>query len=65
MPEPPTTEALLRGLWSIKNDTLGGLTYPLTFTEGKPSERKLCWFNIQVTKGRWISPDGYKLSCGE
>jgi branched-chain amino acid transport system substrate-binding protein len=65
MPEPPTTEAILRGLWSIKNDTLGGLTYPLTFTEGKPSERKLCWFNVQVLNGKWTSPDGNKLSCGE
>jgi branched-chain amino acid transport system substrate-binding protein len=65
LPEPPTSDALLRGLWSIKNDTLGGLTYPLTFAEGKTSERKLCWTNIQVLKGRWTSPDGYKLHCGQ
>jgi branched-chain amino acid transport system substrate-binding protein len=64
LPEPPTTEALLRGLWSIKHDTLGGLTYPLTFAEGATSERKACWFNVAVAKGAWVSPDGYQNHCG-
>src|SRR5207244_2853703 len=31
LPEPPTTAAILDGLWSIRNDDLAGLTYPLTF----------------------------------
>ena len=33
--------SLLRGLWSIKNDDLGGLTQPLTFTENEPAPRFL------------------------
>ena len=35
LPEPPTTEAVLKGLWSIRDDTLGRLTGFLTFTEGQ------------------------------
>lgn len=63
LPEPPTSEAILAGLWSIRNDDLGGLTYPLTFVEGKPAEPKSCWFNLQIHKGEWINPDGYQLHC--
>jgi branched-chain amino acid transport system substrate-binding protein len=63
LPEPPTTQAILAGLWSIKNDNLGGLTYPLTFTEGKPATPRGCWFNTAVKDGKWISPDGYRLRC--
>ena len=65
LPEPPTTDALLRGLWSIKNDTLGGLTYPLTFGEGKTSEKKACWFNVALHNGVWKSPDGYRGNCAQ
>ena len=28
LPDPPTSEAILRGLWSVSNDNLGGLTEP-------------------------------------
>ncbi|HVW33125.1 MAG TPA: ABC transporter substrate-binding protein, partial [Acidimicrobiia bacterium] len=38
--EPPASESVLKGLWTVKDDTLGGLTYPLTFSEGKTSVRK-------------------------
>jgi branched-chain amino acid transport system substrate-binding protein len=64
--EPPTTEALLRALWSIKDDNLGGLTLPLTFVEGKPMPQpQVCWFNLAITRKSWVSPDGYKLRCRE
>lgn len=62
--EPPTTsEALLRGLWSIKNDDLGGLTHPLTFTANQPAVAKACWFGLAIANGKWISPDNYELHC--
>lgn len=61
--EPPTSESLLRGLWSVKNDTLGGITYPVTFEEGKPPSRQSCWFRIQVKNKAWTSPD-FNQSCG-
>jgi len=46
LPEPPTKEALLLGLWSIKNETLGGLTQPLTFNENQPATIRACWFTV-------------------
>ena len=60
----PTNEGLLKGLWSIKNDNLGGLTSPLTFTEGKPaSTNGACWFNLVIENNKWTSPDAFKLNC--
>lgn len=63
--QPPATASILRGLWTIKDDTLGGLTYPLTFTEGNPAARESCWFNISVKEGSWYSPDRFKVLCGQ
>ena len=65
LPEPPTRDALLRGLWSVRNDDLGGLTYPLTFVQGQPAARKSCWFDIAVRQKTWVSADGFALRCGE
>ena len=61
--EPPTTESLLAGLWSIKADTLGGLTPPLTFVRDQPPARVTCWFNLTVAQRAWVSPDGFRLNC--
>jgi branched-chain amino acid transport system substrate-binding protein len=63
LPEPPTSEALLQGLWAIKNDDLGGLTYPLTFVENQPAKPVACWFNLVIEKRSWVSPDGFRLNC--
>ena len=64
LPEPPTTEAILKGLWSIKNDNLGGLSsQPLTFTENEPLQGMACWYALQVKKGAWTSPDGFTAHC--
>ncbi len=63
MPEPPTSEALLRGLWSIKNDDLNGLTMPLTFVEDHPAPQLACWFDLLIAHRAWTSPDGFKRHC--
>lgn len=63
MPEPPTAEAVLRGLWTIKDDTLGGLTVPLTFAENQKAKTRNCWFTMVVKDRTWTTPDGYKLHC--
>ncbi|HVW34121.1 MAG TPA: ABC transporter substrate-binding protein, partial [Acidimicrobiia bacterium] len=64
MPEPPTTEAILQGLWSVKNDTLGGLTQPLTFTEGRNAPPDpACWFAIRLKDHGWMSADNFHLNC--
>ena len=57
MPEPPTSEAVLKGLWSIRSETLGGLVaHPLTFTENQLAERRTCWFTVATRAGSWVTP---------
>ena len=63
MPEPPTSEAVLQGLWSIRQDTLDGLTMPLSFLENKPAPPQICWYDIEITQSAWRSTDGYKSHC--
>ncbi|HYH48886.1 MAG TPA: ABC transporter substrate-binding protein, partial [Acidimicrobiia bacterium] len=63
LPEPPTSDAILHGLWSLKGETLGGLTSPLSFAEGKPAPRTACWFNLLIKDRSWVSPDHFKLNC--
>src|SRR5207237_6089821 len=41
--EPPTSAAILEGLWGLKDETLGGLTNPLTFVREKPAPPTVCW----------------------
>ena len=56
---PPSTQALLEGLWTIRNETLGGLTAPLTYTRGKPAQMPVCWFELMIKDSRWaaLNPD--------
>jgi ABC-type branched-subunit amino acid transport system substrate-binding protein len=63
LPEPPTSAALLEGLWSIQNDDMDGLTLPLTYQREKPSPQKSCWFNIVLKDGAWRSPNAFRLNC--
>lgn len=64
--EPPTSESLLAGLWSVKSDTLGGLSpIPLTFIENQPPKETACWFDIVLKKKLWTSPDDFKPHCTE
>lgn len=63
LPEPPTSDAILKGLWSMKDDTLGGLTLPLTFSENQLPERRACWFTTRIVDGKWTSPNNFRLDC--
>jgi branched-chain amino acid transport system substrate-binding protein len=63
LPEPPTSEAVLRGLWSLRNDDLGGLTYPITFIENQPAPLVNCWWTLRIKEGSWISPDRFQRHC--
>jgi len=64
MPEPPTTQAILDGLWSINNDDLGGLSpQPLTFPREQKAVGRACWFNILIGEQGWSSPDQFQHHC--
>lgn len=51
MPGPLTSGSLVDGLETIKDDDLGGITQPLTFTAGKTAARGLCFWIMQASDG--------------
>jgi branched-chain amino acid transport system substrate-binding protein len=62
--EPPTSASLLAGLWSLKGDDLGGLTIPLTFTQGQNAPQTLCWWSVeQIKNGQYATPYGGQRTC--
>ena len=63
MTEPPTSDALLAELWSMNNETLGGLVPPLTFVKDQPPKPYTCWYDMTIKNKVWVSPDGFKLYC--
>lgn len=59
----PTSAQILAGLWSLRGDTIGGLTPPLTFTRGRPAPDARCSFSMQVQGGRIVAPVGLRTVC--
>jgi branched-chain amino acid transport system substrate-binding protein len=63
-----TSAEILKGLWSLSGDDLGGLTYPLTFKETDPNNgvnMRMCFFDVRIQSGRWASPDGGQRHCSQ
>jgi branched-chain amino acid transport system substrate-binding protein len=61
--DQPTSASVLDGLWGIRNETLGGLTMPLTFDRDKDAPRPLCYFPYTVTNGAYTLVDNGKVHC--
>jgi len=60
---PSSTPAdVKKGLWSLKNETLGGLSSPLSFTEGATTFPN-CYFAAEVQGGKLASPGGTGPVC--
>jgi branched-chain amino acid transport system substrate-binding protein len=59
----PTSAGLLKALWSMKGNTLGGLTYPLTYAKGKNAPQTMCYWLVQIKDGAFLSPDNGKMRC--
>ena len=60
---PVTSPGILDGLWSLKGETLGGLTSPLTFAKDKPAPQANCYFVMKIEGGKWTAPAGMQQSC--
>jgi branched-chain amino acid transport system substrate-binding protein len=58
----PTAALVLKGLNSVKGDTLGGMAPPLTFKAGKDHPVD-CWFTGRVINGVPTVANGGRLSC--
>jgi branched-chain amino acid transport system substrate-binding protein len=54
--------AIVAGLDTVKNDTFGGITPPLTYTAGKPAQVP-CSFVAGISNGKWTEPIGLKTVC--
>jgi branched-chain amino acid transport system substrate-binding protein len=57
-----TSDSITQGLYALKDETLGGLAPPLNFTKGRPALIN-CYFNIEVTGGQIVAPQGLRTSC--
>jgi branched-chain amino acid transport system substrate-binding protein len=58
MPDTPTSQAVLEGLWAIKGNDIGGMTRPLTYVKDQPAvQTPGCWFATQMDdkKGGWVN----------
>ena len=55
--EPPSSAQILAGLWKVKDNTMGGLTAPLTFTENQATQPYACGSLIMTSNGKWVAPD--------
>jgi branched-chain amino acid transport system substrate-binding protein len=60
---PITSAMILKGLYMIKNETLGGYSPPLTFTSGQATPASNCYFPISLTSSGFGAPQGGKVSC--
>ncbi|HEY1651501.1 MAG TPA: ABC transporter substrate-binding protein [Acidimicrobiales bacterium] len=61
--ENPTSAELFEALWTVKNETLGGLIVPTTFAKGKPPEVQRCVFLWGIANSTWSAPQGLKPLC--
>jgi branched-chain amino acid transport system substrate-binding protein len=61
---PATTDQLYNGLYSptLQGETLGGLSPPLHFTQGKPNVND-CWFWMRTDNGKFTTPYGLTPTC--
>ncbi|MGQ0847478.1 MAG: hypothetical protein ACT4QF_25450 [Sporichthyaceae bacterium] len=62
--EPVTSALVLAGLGKIRNETLGGLTGPLTFAPGQQrAVSNGCVFYQLLDERGWSAPRGTKPVC--
>jgi branched-chain amino acid transport system substrate-binding protein len=60
---PVKSADVLRGLWTIKGETLGGLTGKLTFTQGKPATPIFCSIGMTIQNNKFVNPSGSSPAC--
>ena len=59
----PTAAEVLEGLYSLKGETLGGWSVPLTFARGKGNSIGTCDWIAQVKDSKLTAPFGYDPVC--
>jgi branched-chain amino acid transport system substrate-binding protein len=60
---PASTAAdVVQGLYTIENETLGGLIPPTTYVEGQKAAPN-CYFVSNIVEGQFEAPNGLEPSC--
>ncbi|HWF16306.1 MAG TPA: ABC transporter substrate-binding protein [Acidimicrobiales bacterium] len=59
----PTSAEFLQGLWSIKNNNLGGLAPPLTFNQNAPATPSPCYFLMSIQNGQFVDLQNGGTQC--
>ena len=59
----PTSAEFFQGLWGIKNNNLGGLAPPLTFTQGQPATPSNCYFMMTLNNGQFQDLNNGTTTC--
>lgn len=59
----PTSAEFLQGLWSIKNNNLGGLAPPLTFNQNAPATPSNCFFLMTLQNGQFADLQNGSAQC--
>jgi branched-chain amino acid transport system substrate-binding protein len=65
-PDPTTSPGILEGLWSLKSETLGDITYPLQFVRDQNAPKVECWFTARGSQGKWAYTEkGKAMACSK
>jgi branched-chain amino acid transport system substrate-binding protein len=59
---PVSADSIKQGLYSLKDETLGGLAPPLNFVKGEIAKIN-CFFVVGIDNGQWVAPQGNKTTC--
>ena len=59
----PTSSEFFQGLWSIKDDNLGGLAPPLTFTQNAPATPSYCFFLMTIQNQQFVDLNNGNSQC--
>ena len=59
----PTAADVFKGVYQIKGETLGGMTYPLDFTKSTTAPRKLCFGIVVIRENKFTQGPGPALNC--
>jgi branched-chain amino acid transport system substrate-binding protein len=59
----PTSAEFFQGLWSIKDNNLGGLAPPLTFNQGGDATPSNCFFLMTLQNGQFVDLQNGNTTC--
>ncbi len=65
LPDNPTYADLEKGLAQIRNNTIKGMTYPITIRPGQPIDRQLCFGTVIIRSGKFVAAPGPALKCAK